>query len=160
MAVWSNFFIAQVGASAALPGLVLVGVSLNLSRIISYPGLPNIAIESLVLLLLLLITASVALVPDQPAAILGIEILVGALIEWVSVLTLLRSRLRQMPKEHFRPSLALGLLTNIAVLSLVIGGIILLTGNIAGLYGFIPGMAVTYLTVFLNAWGLLVEINR
>jgi hypothetical protein len=31
---WGNFFIAQVGASAALAGLIFVGVSINLERIL------------------------------------------------------------------------------------------------------------------------------
>jgi hypothetical protein len=30
---WANFFIAQVGAAAALTGLIFVGVSINLNKI-------------------------------------------------------------------------------------------------------------------------------
>lgn len=32
---WENFFVAQVGASAALAGLVFVGISINLTKIVA-----------------------------------------------------------------------------------------------------------------------------
>ena len=38
---WDNFFIAEVGASAALAGLIFVAVSLNLPKILSVGGLPD-----------------------------------------------------------------------------------------------------------------------
>jgi hypothetical protein len=34
MTGWENFFIAEMGASAALVGLIFVGVSINLTRIL------------------------------------------------------------------------------------------------------------------------------
>jgi hypothetical protein len=47
MSGWENFFIAEVGASAALTGLIFVGVSINLARILSFPKLPNRALQPL-----------------------------------------------------------------------------------------------------------------
>jgi hypothetical protein len=38
---WENFLVAETGAAAALAGLLFVAVSINLSRIVSYPGLPG-----------------------------------------------------------------------------------------------------------------------
>ena len=38
---WANFFVAEVGASAALSGLVVVAISINLSRILFFPQLPG-----------------------------------------------------------------------------------------------------------------------
>jgi len=40
LAEWANFFVAEVGASAALAGLVVVATSINLSRILLFPQLP------------------------------------------------------------------------------------------------------------------------
>ena len=40
-APWANFFFAEVGASAALVGLLFVAVSINLKRILEVPGLPG-----------------------------------------------------------------------------------------------------------------------
>ncbi len=48
MSGWENFLVAQVGASAALAGLVFVGVSINLARILSSGSLPEYALEALV----------------------------------------------------------------------------------------------------------------
>ena len=47
MSGWDNFLLAQVGASAALAGLVFVGVSINLTRILSTGSLPVFAKNSL-----------------------------------------------------------------------------------------------------------------
>lgn len=47
---WANFFVAEVGASAALSGLVIVAISINLQRILSFPQLPGRAAEMLILL--------------------------------------------------------------------------------------------------------------
>lgn len=54
MTGWENFFIAEVGASAALAGLIFVGVSINLNRILSLPRLPDRALEAVSLLLTVL----------------------------------------------------------------------------------------------------------
>ncbi len=35
MTGWENFFIAELGASAALAGLVFVGLSINLTKILN-----------------------------------------------------------------------------------------------------------------------------
>jgi hypothetical protein len=42
---WDNFFVAEVGAAAALSGLLFVAVSINLTRILAIPHLPARAAE-------------------------------------------------------------------------------------------------------------------
>jgi hypothetical protein len=41
MEPWGGFFIAQVGASAALAGLIFVAVSLNLTKVLALAICPN-----------------------------------------------------------------------------------------------------------------------
>lgn len=65
---WANFFAAEVGAAAALTGLIIVAVSINLSRILSFPQLPARAAESFLMLIGALMVASLGLVPEQPVA--------------------------------------------------------------------------------------------
>jgi hypothetical protein len=36
---WQSLFVAEAGAAAALAGLLPVAVSINLTRILEYPGL-------------------------------------------------------------------------------------------------------------------------
>lgn len=38
---WTGLFFAEVGASAALAGLLFVAISINLDRILTGPGLPG-----------------------------------------------------------------------------------------------------------------------
>jgi hypothetical protein len=91
---WANFFVAEVGASAALAGLVVVAISINLSRILSFPQLPVRAAESLLMLVGALLLASLGLVPGQPLAMFGAEVLVIGL---VTLLVMLYNQLRPMP---------------------------------------------------------------
>lgn len=37
---WATFFSAELAARAALAGFVVVAISINLARILSYPHLP------------------------------------------------------------------------------------------------------------------------
>ena len=50
LATWQPFFAAQLGAGAALLGLLFVGLSLNLGRILANPSLPLRAEIGLMLL--------------------------------------------------------------------------------------------------------------
>ena len=97
---WENFFMAEVGASAALTGLLFVGVSINLTRIISLPGLPNRALLALVLLLTIMIVCSLLLVPGQSLTFVGIEVLVVGLVVWTIATTLDMTILRKKAPDY------------------------------------------------------------
>lgn len=84
---WTAFLATEVGASAALAGLIFVGVSINLKSIVSpqSPALPNRALEALLALLAALILASLLLIPVQPQVVIGVEILVVGVATWVAL---------------------------------------------------------------------------
>ena len=48
-AEWESLFVAEAGASAALAGLLVVALSINLERILKGSGLPGRAGEARVL---------------------------------------------------------------------------------------------------------------
>ena len=73
---WSTFFAAQVGAGAALTGLVFVALSINLKQILSFPGLPSRSAEAIILLMQPVIVGALVLIPEQRLVAVGIEILV------------------------------------------------------------------------------------
>jgi hypothetical protein len=58
MTGWENFFVGELGASSALAGLVFVGISINLTKILASPLLPSRALEALVALLAVLFVST------------------------------------------------------------------------------------------------------
>src|SRR6516162_5163655 len=82
---WQPFFTAQLGAAATLGGLVFVGLSLNLNKILGYAALPIRAMIALILLLLVLILSSIVLAPGQTLNATGSELFIFAITGWGSV---------------------------------------------------------------------------
>ena len=62
---WQNILSVQAECAATLTGLVFVAVSINLAKIIAYPGLPSRAVESILQFLQVFFICTVALVPGQ-----------------------------------------------------------------------------------------------
>ncbi len=92
LADWANFFVAEVGASAASSGLVVVAISINLSRILSFPQLPGRAAEALVIPVGVLAFTSAGLVPNQPTMLLGAEgLAIGLTMFLIPLVTQLRT---------------------------------------------------------------------
>jgi hypothetical protein len=69
-AEWQSLFVAEVGASAALAGLLFVAISINLARILQGAGLSGRAGEAMVLLVAGLVAWS-ALVTIHVRAVRG-----------------------------------------------------------------------------------------
>jgi hypothetical protein len=157
---WENFFIAEVGASAALAGLIFVGVSINLTRILSIPGLPNRALLALILLLTILVMSSLLLVPGQSLTLIGIELLVLGLIVWITATMLDVTILRTRETQYRMPYMLNMVLTQLALLPYIVAGIIVLTRGAGGLYWLVPAIVISFIKAILDAWVLLVEINR
>ena len=76
MSVWNDFFTAELAASAALVGLIFVGISINLTRIVTIPRLPSRALLALIVLLAILVVSSLLLVPGQSLTLVGSEVLI------------------------------------------------------------------------------------
>ena len=160
MAGWENFFIAEVGASAALAGLIFVGVSLNLARILAQPRLPNRAFGALTILLAILIIASLSLVPQQSVSVIGGETLVAGILTWLLMVRLDWRIQKATEAQYKRISLLNVAMSQIATLPYLIGSIQLLGGSINGFYWFVPAVIFSFVKAVLDAWVLLVEINR
>ena len=157
---WENFFIAEVGASAVLTGLIFVGVSINLTRILSIPGLANRALLALTLLLAILVVSSLLLVPGQSLLLVGIDVLLTGLAAWTIVWMLDISILRSMESRYRRPYVINMVLSQLAVLLYIIAGITVLVSGAGGLYWLVPAIILSFIKAILDAWVLLIEINR
>jgi modulator of FtsH protease len=157
---WTDFFVAEVGATAALVGLIIVAISINLQRILQYPQLPGRAAEMLMMLVGALLACSFALMPGQTLVQFGIEVTVIGLFMTVSPLVIQARQISLMKTQPLTWWLwrhLIGLCSSVPVL---VGGIYLLNGAAAGTYWLAAGVLATLAATVWSAWVLLVEILR
>jgi hypothetical protein len=155
---WHEFFVAAVGASAALLGLLFVAISINLKLILKHRHLPGRAAGTLGTLLSVLVVCSFGLVPGQSNRTLGVEILATGIVVatqaiWVSA----GKRGQGDPLSWTLGNLPLLLFPPLA---LVGGGCSLLAGSGGGFYWVLAGTVLTFVAASVNAWVFLVEILR
>lgn len=158
---WINFIIAGAGASAALAGLVIVAISVNITKIISYPHLPARARATIGTLILILVTSMAALVP-QTATAFGVEVIIFGVCCWLLQLGAARQMLI-VRRERNRPwfeSFRGILFGQIQTLPFIIGGGLVSSANADGLYWISAGTIAIFIFSMYNAWVLLVEILR
>ncbi len=165
MNAWHDFFLAQAGAAGVLTGLVFVGVSINLEKIVSNPssGLAGRAAEALILLVAVLMAPGLVLVPGQGPGVLGTEVLVVGLAAWGWIVVIQLPRLRDwgtMRTDLRGPFVLRVVLGQVATLPLVIAGVAVLLVGPGGLYWLMAGTIFSILAALFEAWVLLVEINR
>jgi hypothetical protein len=165
MNAWHDFFLAQAGAAGVLTGLVFVGVSINLQKIVSDPrsGLAGRAGEALILLVAVLLASVLVLVPAQGAGVLGAEVLVVGLAAWVWIMAIQLPRLGEWGtmRADLRVSFVLRVvLGQVGTLAMVIGGVAVLWVGLGGLYWLVAGTLFSIIAALADAWVLLVEINR
>ncbi len=158
-AEWSDLFVATAGASAALAGLLFVAVSINIERILKYEGLPERALETVLLLLGVLLVSVIGLIPGQSHVALGAELFFVSLAIGIVVARLptIRSDGVAEPRSWLwgRWSVRIA-----GTLPLLIGAVSLLAESGGGLYWVVGGIVFALVGAVTNAWVLLVEILR
>ena len=160
MGEWTNFLQSSAGASATLIGLVVVAISINLTRILAYPHLPARAAAALAPLAGVLVVTLLGLVPGQPLALYGAEALVAGVAMWATGLSMvLKAGPPGAAVPPFRFWANLGV-NQAQSLPFVIAGGMLLLHHPAGLYWIAPGVIFSLLAGVMNTWVLLVEILR
>ena len=164
MTGWDNFFVAEAGASAALTGLVFVGLSINLKTIMRFPQLPRRAFEALGILMTVLLLACTLLVPDQRPILIAAEVTGIGLLGWGSVTISGLRGWREVEAEYRSQSRLSIFYTQAATLPLVIGGITMLADPASvghgGMAWVVTGTLLCFVVALTNAWVLAIEINR
>ncbi len=157
MQEWNDLF---AGAAAALTGLIFVGVSISLTKILSFPTLPNRALVSLILLLSILTFSILLLVPRKNANLIGWELSIIGIIVWFFVTRIDIKIYRANEQQYKRRYLLNTLFNQLAIIPYIIGGLCILFNSKAGFYWVVPAFILSFIKSVLDAWVLLVEINR
>ena len=157
---WDDLFTAQAGAAAALAGLLFVGLSLNMQKIIGSPGLPSRALLALILLVSLLLVSLVLLVPAQPTAIVGIELAgMGAGITYATARVGTQSY--RLGDHRYAAEHLVETAVSITSTSFYIAaGVVTFFAGTRGFYLVVPAALIAFAVAITDAWILLVEINR
>ena len=135
-------------------------MSINLNRIMAFPGLPGRAGESILEFLNVFFVSIVALVPQQPAKLLAIEILLIGLTSWIAQMVVQRRYLRVRTGHPWSWFIYRAVLTQLATLPFCVAAILLLLGISGGIYWLVPGFIFSFVAGIVGAWVLLVEVVR
>ena len=153
---WHDLFVMLGGASAALAGLVFVGLSLH-ARTVAGDGLYRRRARNLTAGILYLLVASMfVLIPGQGNRALGTELIAGGL--------LLGALFAEVPLRYWsrlEGEMRVRMVVATAACALsVYGGVSLIVGAGGGLY-VIVGAAIVGLTMNgFGAWSLLLGLAR
>jgi hypothetical protein len=157
---WGDFAIATAGAAAALAGLLVVAISINVREILAERDLPTRAACALVVLSSPLVTALLVLVPGQSADALGIELISFGVLLGVALVP--RNLPFRLPAQRTMSSwlLAQGVPILAIVAGTTVAGIGMVTGSLGGLYWLVPAVIAAIAGGLIQAWVLLIEILR
>jgi modulator of FtsH protease len=154
---WTDFANTVAGGAAALAGLLFVGLSLNLSDVLKYPGVPARAASTLGVTIAILLTAIFVATPGQDDRALAAEIGALGLATAVGVGAGLRA---QRSGEHPARAVTSTLLLGVPALLLMAAAVSLWLQCCGGLYWVTASVATGFVSATANAWVLLVEIRR
>ena len=120
MQSWHDFFIAEVGASAALAGLLFVALSINMEHILSDAALPARAAQSLAAFMLVVVLGSLALIPDQTLNRYGFESLAAIFAALAIAVRMSDVQLREV--NDYRRHMIVNVAVNGSLHALALGG--------------------------------------
>ena len=165
---WTDFNVALGAASAALAGLIMVAISVNIKQVIKFPGISSRAAAALSVLMLSLVGSLVALVPAQSPDSDGMMTLLGCLVAWVITVHAIRMMFlqdRSLPTDVRRAPRIARLMGNTflyvaPLLCITAGGVLLLLGTTAGASWVAIGSIGALCGAVIFAWVALVEVLR
>jgi hypothetical protein len=159
-AAWSSFFSAQVSASAALVGLLFVAVSINLAKIVESRQLVARSAKALFTVTGILLASTLCLVPGQRVKILGCELAVVGMIVFLATTLAGRAASLKNPFITTRDRVVQAILSQLSSAPMVVAGVLLFGGRGGGLYWLVGAIVFSFIAALIDAWVLLIEINR
>lgn len=157
---WTEFNVAMVGATAALAGLLIVAMSVNIGEIMKSPILPPRAASSIATLVLAIVAGALGLMPGQSPFAYGIEVLVATVIAAVFTVHAIR-KISGQPSLPSAYRFAQGMAGMVPIAAFLLGGVLLLAGAVpAGLVAVGFGSVLAVVFAIVMAWVVLVEVLR
>ena len=165
MDVWHDFFVAQVGATAALVGLLFVALSINVTPIIKHAWLPLRGMQTLVVLTGAFLDASIQLFPAASSPRVGFVANATSILTCATSIALIVLYSRAITQKSDgaigSPRWLLYVATALlATVPPVVGTLAVSAGNDAGYYWVAGGILFGLVFALYNSWVLLVEILR
>jgi hypothetical protein len=158
---WHDFFVASGGATAALAGLVVVAVSVNIERIVKHKQLPARAAAAVGALVMALV-ASLICLGTQSSLALGLELIGFGILAWLVQVYAIRN-IWQRDREAGRPTyevVADLLRGQVQTLPFIVAGVLASADVQAASYWILARILAAIVLSMLDAWILLVEILR
>ncbi|NKX50869.1 hypothetical protein HER39_09880 [Arthrobacter deserti] len=156
---WSDFNVAVAGAGAALAGLLIVAMSVNIAETLNAATLPARAGASVGTVMLAVAASCLALVPGQPVWLLGAEVLAGAGVVWLLEAHAARPILRE-PGQRGAVR-AMKVLVGALPPAVFTAGAALLAAGADSAYAWVAaGSVLAFLGAVLFSWIALVENHR
>jgi modulator of FtsH protease len=159
-AEWTDFAVAVSGAAAALAGLLVVSISINVREIASDRTLPPRAAAALVMLVTPLVAAVCVLVPNQSQNALGVELVVAGATSGALLTALSWPKFRSAARSRTVWLMGQVMPAVLVSVPLIVAGIGLLTSGLGGLYWLPVSVIAAVYGGLMQAWGLLIEILR
>ena len=135
----------------------MVAISINIERILNYPGLPERGLVTLLLLLGVLVVSLLLLEPGLSRTTVGIELLVEGVVITVTVAMLTLWKRPSEEESHLASAL---LLAGIGTVPFVVAGVSFLAEAGGGMTWVLTAFIAAIVGAMINAWVLLVEILR
>jgi|SRR5579871_1554748 len=157
---WNYFFATSAGSAGGLIGLIFVAISVNHTRVLASVTLPFRALISITFLFNILVKALLFLVPGQQEFRLGQETSASTLLILIVVEIMEISILRKIDKKLKRKQLIGFILAQVAMAPFVICAISMLLQKRDAIYWIVPGIILSFLKALIDAWVLLIEVNR
>jgi hypothetical protein len=155
---WSEFAVAVAGAAAALAGLIIVAMSVNIDRILKSPSVAARGASAIGSLVVGVAACCLMLVPAQPLWAFGVEVVVGAALLWALWGVMLREVLADA--RPGMPSFPRYSILFVAPALYTVGGVLMLFGAMAGIACVAAGAIISIIVGVVVAWIALVEILR
>lgn len=159
---WAAFNTAVAGAGAALGGLLIVALSVNIKQIAESRGLAARAGASIASLILGVALCCLALIPGQDAIGFGVQVLVGSLACGVVAVLAARAIRQDESRAGFHQYDASQIVPFVVpLLTYFAGGVLLLIAE-PGVGLVLVGVAtiLAIIATVLFSWVALVEVLR